>query len=66
MKEIGLYHNTMFVLYGDHYGISSEYEPGVLELLNKRDSVFNTVSLNRPPTHSHTRPRREQIGHTWR
>lgn len=49
MKESNLYENTMFVLYGDHYGISKEYEQGALELLKLEDSVASRMKLKRVP-----------------
>ncbi|WP_394139976.1 LTA synthase family protein [Cytobacillus oceanisediminis] len=49
MKESGLYENTMFVLYGDHYGISKEYEQGALELLKLEDSAVSRMKLKRVP-----------------
>ncbi|BBP92264.1 hypothetical protein BsIDN1_58820 [Bacillus safensis] len=36
MKEEGLYDNTMFVLMGDHYGISEAHHQAMAELLKKR------------------------------
>jgi lipoteichoic acid synthase len=49
MKESGLYENTMFVLYGDHYGISKEYEQGALELLKLEDSAVSRMKLKSVP-----------------
>lgn len=49
MKESGLYENTMFVLYGDHYGISKEYEQGALELLKLEDTAVSRMKLKRVP-----------------
>ncbi|WP_254871075.1 LTA synthase family protein [Bacillus sp. Marseille-Q1617] len=49
LKEKGIYQNSIFVLYGDHYGISEKYEPGVLELLNMEDTPLNHVKLQQVP-----------------
>ncbi len=49
LKEKGLYENTMFVLYGDHYGISDKYEHGVLELLQQEDTLVNRMKLQSVP-----------------
>ncbi|GLB60107.1 LTA synthase family protein [Cytobacillus sp. NCCP-133] len=53
LKEKGLYENTMFVLYGDHYGISDKYEHGVLELLNQEDKLVNRMKLQSVPVIIH-------------
>ncbi|WP_404321469.1 LTA synthase family protein [Cytobacillus firmus] len=49
LKKKGLYENTMFVLYGDHYGISDKYEHGVLELLGQEDTIVNRMQLQSVP-----------------
>ncbi|MGF2615863.1 LTA synthase family protein [Rossellomorea vietnamensis] len=49
LKEKGLYDNTMFVLYGDHYGISEKFEEGIYEILGKEASPVNHVSLQQVP-----------------
>ena len=49
LKASGLYENTMFVLYGDHYGISDKYEHGVLELLGQEDTIVNRMQLQSVP-----------------
>jgi lipoteichoic acid synthase len=49
LKKRGLYENTMFVLYGDHYGISDKYEHGVLELLGQEDTAVNRMKLQSVP-----------------
>ncbi|AOZ89354.1 hypothetical protein BK049_12045 [Bacillus xiamenensis] len=50
MKEEGLYENTMFVLMGDHYGISEAHHEAMAELL-KQDEItpFDAVKLQRVP-----------------
>lgn len=52
-KELGLYENTIFVLYGDHFGISEMYEDGLLELLEMEKSPVNTVELHKVPVIIH-------------
>nr|WP_240684116.1 LTA synthase family protein [Bacillus infantis] len=49
MKDSGEYDNTVFVLYGDHYGISDKYEHGVLELLRQEDTLVNRMKLQKIP-----------------
>lgn len=53
LKELGLYENTIFVLYGDHFGISEMYEDGLLELLELEKSPVNTVELHKVPVIIH-------------
>nr|WP_246861229.1 LTA synthase family protein [Bacillus sp. REN3] len=49
LKRRGLYENTLFVLYGDHYGISDQYEDGVMELLGLEDTSVNRAELKQVP-----------------
>ncbi|PFA67714.1 phosphoglycerol transferase [Bacillus sp. AFS015802] len=49
LKANGLYDNTVVVLYGDHYGISEKYEPGVFELLGQKDTPVNHAKLQQVP-----------------
>lgn len=41
MKEAGLYENTMFVLYGDHYGISNSRNRTLAPLIGKNPNQWN-------------------------
>jgi lipoteichoic acid synthase len=49
LKEKGIYDESIFVLYGDHYGISEKYESGVLELMNMEDTPLNHMKLQQVP-----------------
>ncbi|APC47892.1 phosphoglycerol transferase [Virgibacillus halodenitrificans] len=49
MKEKGLYENSIFVFYGDHYGISRKYEQGVHELLGQEQNPLNHLDLQKIP-----------------
>lgn len=49
LKNENLYENTMFVLYGDHYGIFPEYEKGVNELLDQPDTILSHVKNQQVP-----------------
>lgn len=53
IKENGMYKDTMFVLYGDHYGISEKYEDGIHELLNQDKSPVQHVELQKVPVIIH-------------
>jgi phosphoglycerol transferase MdoB-like AlkP superfamily enzyme len=49
LKDEGLYEDTVFVLYGDHYGISSNHNEAMGEYLGKEVSVFDEVQLQKVP-----------------
>nr|WP_309098688.1 LTA synthase family protein [Fredinandcohnia onubensis] len=49
LKAEGLYEDTVFVLVGDHYGISEKYEQGLNELLGQEDSIVNQVKNKQIP-----------------
>jgi lipoteichoic acid synthase len=49
LKDQGIYDDSIFVLYGDHYGISEKYEPGVFELLGMKDTPLNHMQLQQVP-----------------
>ena len=49
LKAEGLYEDTVFVLVGDHYGISEKYEDGLNELLGEEDSIVNQVKHKQIP-----------------
>ncbi|WP_188456312.1 LTA synthase family protein [Virgibacillus oceani] len=49
LKEQGMYEDTLFVIYGDHYGISKKYEKGVHELLGQENTPLNHLNLQQVP-----------------
>jgi lipoteichoic acid synthase len=49
LKEKGMYEDTIFVLAGDHYGISEKYEKGLSELLNEEVTVANQMKHKQIP-----------------
>ncbi|TCN27426.1 LTA synthase family protein [Mesobacillus foraminis] len=53
LKEKGMYKDTMFVLYGDHYGISEKYEVGIHQLLNLEKSPVQHAELQKVPVIIH-------------
>ncbi|MFS7206781.1 LTA synthase family protein [Carnobacterium divergens] len=56
LKAAGLYDNTVFVLYGDHYGISNSRNPSLAPLLGKESSEWNdydNAMLQRVPLMFH-------------
>lgn len=49
LKEKGLYEDTIFVLAGDHYGISEKYEDGLNELLGKEANTASRMEHKQIP-----------------
>jgi lipoteichoic acid synthase len=49
MKKNGLYENTVFVLYGDHYGISSNHNEAMSEILSTEIRPFEHIQLQEVP-----------------
>ncbi|MEX3715345.1 LTA synthase family protein [Cytobacillus horneckiae] len=49
LKESGLYDNSIIVMYGDHYGISSNYNRAMSEVLDKEITEFEDTGLQRVP-----------------
>ncbi|SFC02119.1 Phosphoglycerol transferase MdoB [Bacillus sp. OV322] len=49
LKKNGMYKNTIFVLYGDHYGISEKYEDALSTLLDEKDTPANHTKYRQVP-----------------
>ncbi len=50
LKEEGMYENTIFILYGDHYGISENHNKAMAQFLEKDEiTPFDSVQLQRVP-----------------
>ncbi|WP_077618802.1 LTA synthase family protein [Bacillus sinesaloumensis] len=50
LKEEGMYENTIFVLYGDHYGISENHNKAMAQFLGKEEiTPFDSIQLQRVP-----------------
>ncbi|MFS0785736.1 LTA synthase family protein [Shouchella sp. 1P09AA] len=49
LKDEDMYEDTMFVLYGDHYGISRQYEKGVHQFLDQEETTFSHIDLQKVP-----------------
>ncbi len=48
LKASGLYENSIIVMYGDHYGISENYNDAMAKVLNKEEiTPFDTAQLQR-------------------
>ncbi|RBW70649.1 LTA synthase family protein [Bacillus taeanensis] len=49
LKEEGLYENSIFILYGDHYGISENHNKAMSEYLETEIRPYETVQLQQVP-----------------
>ena len=66
LKKVGLYNNSVFVLYGDHYGISENHQPALAQLLGK-DKVTNydLANFQKVPFMIHATGLKGGINHTY-
>ncbi|WP_412095656.1 LTA synthase family protein [Bacillus haynesii] len=49
LKSEGLYENSIIILYGDHYGISKDYNEALSQFLGKEITPYEQVQLQRVP-----------------
>ncbi|PLR96797.1 LTA synthase family protein [Bacillus sp. T33-2] len=49
LKEAGLYENSIFVMYGDHYGISENHNKAMEQVLGKEITPVENAGLQRVP-----------------
>ena len=49
MKETGLYEKSIFILYGDHYGISANHNTAMEKFLGKEITPYEHIQLQRVP-----------------
>ncbi|WLR52834.1 LTA synthase family protein [Bacillus tianshenii] len=49
LKANGLYEDSIFVLYGDHYGISQNHNRAMSEVMGKEITPFEHVNLQKVP-----------------
>lgn len=49
LKESGLYDNSIIIMYGDHYGISSNHNRAMKEVIGKEVTPFENAGLQRTP-----------------
>ncbi|MBA9025321.1 LTA synthase family protein [Peribacillus huizhouensis] len=53
LKDHGMYEDTIFVLYGDHYGISKKYEVALSQMLGDEYSPINHIQYRQVPVIIH-------------
>jgi lipoteichoic acid synthase len=49
LKQQGLYENSIFILYGDHYGVSQYHNKALGEFLGKEITPFEHIQLQKVP-----------------
>jgi lipoteichoic acid synthase len=66
LKKAGLYDNSVFVLYGDHYGISENHQDAIAQLLGK-DKITNhdLATFQKVPFMIHATGLKGGIDHTY-
>lgn len=64
MKDKGLYENTIFVLYGDHYGISENHNKAMEQVIGKPITPIESVELQKVPFFIHIPGIQGQTIHT--
>ncbi len=65
LKESGLYDNTMFVFYGDHYGISKNHNRAMKEIIGKEITDVESTNLQRVPFIIHVPGMEGGVNHTY-
>lgn len=66
-KEAGLYDNTIFIMYGDHYGISDSprYLEPMEKVIGEEVTPFVSAGLQRVPLYIHAPGLEGGINHTY-
>lgn len=49
LKEAGLYDNSIIIMYGDHYGISTNHNKAMADVIGKEVTPFESAGLQRTP-----------------
>ncbi|GGH87344.1 lipoteichoic acid synthase [Pullulanibacillus pueri] len=65
LKKSGLYDNTVVVLYGDHYGISTNHNAGMQQIMGKKITAYENAQLQRVPLFIHVPGVKGGIKHTY-
>ncbi|NRD79208.1 LTA synthase family protein [Bacillus sp. BRMEA1] len=65
LKESGLYDHTVVILYGDHYGISSDNDSSMSQIIGKEVTPFESAGLQRVPLFIHVPGMKGGINHEY-
>ncbi|MFC0473711.1 LTA synthase family protein [Halalkalibacter kiskunsagensis] len=65
LKEEGMYEDSIFILYGDHYGISEYHHRAMSKFLGKEElTPFDHVQLQRVPMIVHIPGQTNEVNHS--
>ncbi|QFF99907.1 LTA synthase family protein [Psychrobacillus glaciei] len=65
LKKLGLYDNSMIVLYGDHYGISDNHNKAMGKVMGKEITPYDSANLQRVPLFIHVPGMEGGTNHTY-
>ncbi|RSU08152.1 glycerol phosphate lipoteichoic acid synthase [Vagococcus entomophilus] len=66
LKQTGLYDNSVIMMYGDHYGISSNHSDAIKQLLNKNDfTKYDDAMFQKVPFMIHAPGIKGGVNHTY-
>lgn len=65
LEKDGLADNTMVVLYGDHYGISSNHNKAMEQIIGKEVTPYENAGLQRVPLFIHVPGMQGGVKHTY-
>lgn len=65
LKESGLYENSMFVFYGDHYGISENHNRAMEQIIGKEITPYESANLQRVPLIIHVPGMEGGVNHSY-
>ncbi len=65
LKELGLYDNSMIILYGDHYGISENHNKAMEQIIGKEITPYESANLQRVPLFIHVPGMQGGTNHTY-
>ena len=65
LKEMGLYDNSVIVLYGDHYGISENHKRAMAKIMGKEITPYESANLQRVPLFIHVPGMKGGINHMY-
>lgn len=66
LKKTGLYKNSMIVVYGDHYGISTNHKKAIAKLLGKKSvSSYDLINWEKVPFMVHLSTIKGGVNHTY-
>lgn len=66
LKKVGLYDNSMIVVYGDHYGISNNHKKAIAQLLGKKSvDSYDLAQFQKVPFMIHVNGIKGGVDHTY-